>query len=311
MVEWRSFVVLERPSCMYGVDLAMQNDRFLASLDPGYFTYGLDSQLARLEGPDKQRVALSIRAAYAHSLETFFAVLAAAVQAPHCPLGWVLQYRNNELEALVGKIDKGEPIFSITKFKNQWHGLAHRVHTLGDADLNLREGLAVEIGNTWSYLAKDFLNTERKDEYNSIKHGLRATSVESTTTIGPAVSGGAPLIDSTSQFGGNYSRVRTLTKDRVHFELELVQKNWSPRALVARTQLVALSIGNVVSFLRGDLGVSDGPFTVEWPQNPSLLQLAWQCESPVRSARFRHGFQALDDDMPTKDQILANYGVRS
>lgn len=311
MTEWRSFVVLERPSCMYGVDLAAQNDRFLASLDPGYFTYGLDSHLERLEGPDKQRAALSIRAAYAHSLETFFAILAAAVQAPHCPLGWVLQYKNNELEAFVRKIDKGEPIFSITKFKNQWRGLADRVHALEDADVSLRERLAMEIGNTWSYLANDFLNSECKDEYNSIKHGLRATSVESTTTIGPTVSGGAPLIDSTSPFGGNYSRVRTLTKDRVHFELELVQKNWSPKALVAQTHLVALSIGNVVSYLRGELGVAEGPFTFGWPRDPSLLQLAWQSESPVQSAKFRHGVQVPDDKMPTKDQILASYGARS
>jgi hypothetical protein len=295
---------------MHGVNLAEHNDRFLASLDPDYFIRDIDANQSRLDGADRHRAALSIRAAYSHSLETFFALLAAAVQAPHCPLGWMLQYRNHELETLICSINKGEPIFTITKFTDRWAGLARQFHTFDSYD-SVTDDILHDIEFVWSSLAVDFLDTERKQEYNSVKHGLRAVSLESRVALGPSLDGDPPILDAISPFGGHFCRAGTLSADRVHFELEIVQKNWSPIALAARTRLVALSIRNVVGFLRRCIGVSEELYVPEWPRDPSLMRAAWQSESPVHTAIFKYGVVLSPDYLPTKDQIVAYYGLKS
>src|SRR5689334_15702085 len=93
LLEWRSFVVDDRPACMWGVDLPKQNDDFLLGLDAAHFTRSIESHLPLLETNQKHSAALAIRTVYAHALETMFALLCAAVQAPHCPLGWILRYK--------------------------------------------------------------------------------------------------------------------------------------------------------------------------------------------------------------------------
>src|SRR5688572_29868789 len=96
-MEWRSFAVGDRAACMWGVELSAQNDRFLTGIDPSFFNYLVETHVPLLDGPNRQRAALAIRTTYSHALETFFALLLAAIQAPHCPLGWVMRYRPGEL----------------------------------------------------------------------------------------------------------------------------------------------------------------------------------------------------------------------
>jgi hypothetical protein len=43
------------------------------------------------------------RPGYAQALETFFALNCAAVQAPNCPLGWMLMYDDAQLFSVVKK----------------------------------------------------------------------------------------------------------------------------------------------------------------------------------------------------------------
>jgi len=73
----------------------------LRSLDADYFTFQ-GRQFARsLETEDAQRAAVALRSAYSHALETFFALLFAAIQAPDCVPAWLALYQPAELVALV------------------------------------------------------------------------------------------------------------------------------------------------------------------------------------------------------------------
>src|SRR5690349_21028069 len=83
------FVVNEKPFCVWEWDLPQRNLDFIGSLDAEYFEYVAKISARELEGEDCQRAAVTIRAAYSHGLETLFALLFAALQAPACMVGWI------------------------------------------------------------------------------------------------------------------------------------------------------------------------------------------------------------------------------
>ena len=49
------------------------------------------------------------------SRQTFFALLASAIQAPDCPVGWMLSYQTSQLRSVVLKLLRGEQIYSKLK----------------------------------------------------------------------------------------------------------------------------------------------------------------------------------------------------
>lgn len=92
------FMIDTRPLCVWDTEIEAINLRFIRGIDPNYFQYVAESSFAALEGENAKYAALTLRTAYSHALETFFALLCAALQAPDCVVGWILQYRNTELE---------------------------------------------------------------------------------------------------------------------------------------------------------------------------------------------------------------------
>src|SRR4051812_7198190 len=111
-IQYSRFVVNETPYCVWDWDITEQNLEFINSIDPRYFEHIAKIHGEMLEGEDQQYAAIALRTAYAHSLETFFALLCATIQAPDCVVGWLLKYRNKELFDLVRKIDNRRKVFS-------------------------------------------------------------------------------------------------------------------------------------------------------------------------------------------------------
>jgi hypothetical protein len=116
------FVVDETPYICWDPDLQRKNLEFLRGIDSKYFQYVVESNIEHLEGDDKHRAALAIRLAYSQALETLFALLGALVQAPTCPLGWMLA-------SVVTKISKGEAILSRHAPAITWQTLSCNVHS--------------------------------------------------------------------------------------------------------------------------------------------------------------------------------------
>ena len=103
------FVIDETPYACWDWELTRKNLEFLEGIDADYFRYVAETNGANLEGEDKHRAALSLRLAYSQGLETLFALLCSAVQAPQCVVGWMLSYKNEELQQLVQKITESYP----------------------------------------------------------------------------------------------------------------------------------------------------------------------------------------------------------
>ncbi len=171
------FVINRTPYACWDWDLKKKNLEFLEGIDARYFSYVANSNSGHLEGDDKHRAAISLRLAYLHGLETLFSLLCSAVQAPHCAVGWVLNYKTSDLVNLVRNISKKEPIYS--RFKQTpvtWELLAKCIHN----GLNYEEdkGLWIQkgFGRLWKWFASEFVNENLAQEYNGIKHGLRVRS---------------------------------------------------------------------------------------------------------------------------------------
>ncbi|HEV7746101.1 MAG TPA: hypothetical protein VGO56_13965 [Pyrinomonadaceae bacterium] len=91
------FAVNETPYCFWDLDVHGKNLEFVNKIDPKYFEHIADLHGELLEADQKQYAAAALRLAYSHGLETLFALLCPAVQAPDCVIGWFLKYRNSEL----------------------------------------------------------------------------------------------------------------------------------------------------------------------------------------------------------------------
>src|SRR5215207_7738889 len=106
----RFFAVGTEPYCVWDWDLKERNLQYLESLDPDYFDYVGRANLPYLDSEDpreRRRAATAIRTAYHHGLESFFALLLATLQAPHCMVGWMQAYSPAELRKLVRSVDPG------------------------------------------------------------------------------------------------------------------------------------------------------------------------------------------------------------
>jgi hypothetical protein len=94
-------VVGESKYVCWDVDHKSTQEHFLSSFDPSFFEYTCRLHESLLEGDHAQHAAVALRMTYSHVLETLFALLGMALQAPCCPAGWMLKYKNADLTKLV------------------------------------------------------------------------------------------------------------------------------------------------------------------------------------------------------------------
>lgn len=306
-LEWRSFVVDDRPACMWGFDLPAQNEEFLVGLDPSYFNQSIAAQLPLLGTPERHNAALAIRTTYAHALETLFALLSAAVQAPHCPLGWILRYRPGDVSKVTRKIDEGLPLLSRVDFTNGWYGLADRIHAFGHNDAKEDLRIKTLFGDLWSKLATDVLDKLGNSEYNSIKHGLRSKASGLTFRMGPANDPHTSFIDAASDFGSQFFISEPLHNDSINFYARFAARAWSPKALAVRTELISLSLRNVISFLRTQTGAAVTNIHFQWPEEQNDLGVAWASPGFVHSLIGDDGITIARSELRTKDEIMSAY----
>jgi hypothetical protein len=132
-VQYRFFVVGGRPLCVWGTDIQSLALELLDNLDASYFEYlaNTHSQHINEDQPrekETQFAALAIRSAYSQAIETMFALLCAAVQAPQCVHAWIDNYQPRELYALVRKIHGRQLVDSLLSAKRvTWQTIAEAV----------------------------------------------------------------------------------------------------------------------------------------------------------------------------------------
>lgn len=276
-METVTFAVNERGCAFSDWDLLKKNIEFLEGIDPGYYSFIASTSLEKLNGEDKHYAALSLRISYYQGLETLFALIAATVQAPKCPLGWMLAYENYELKNVVRKISSESDIYTRLRLDYvSWERLATLIHSYVNVEENEKKSVSEKFGFAWRGLASDFLDTNHEAEYNSAKHGLRVKSGGFSLSFGKTdVWGVSAPPEKMECLGGSehgtsfFIRTKISEHDKVNFRPNRISLNWHPQNLLYGLELISASINNVVAFLKFLNGVE--------PAQCSFLRLDDDC----------------------------------
>lgn len=260
------FVIHERPFCFWDREDTPFQQAFLRGLDPEYFTFVAQSSLAHIEGEHSLRASLAIRIAYSHALETHFALIGAALQAPDSPAGWMLSYRVEDV------VELGKAITERAASKNRWglkcpswKDVAVALIPDGSNDIDWNE-LRTASAKLWRFLSKDLLDQSFESENNSAKHGLRVQSGEWYLAMGREEVPGVPAprdnmrLMGSSKFGSTFMNSTRFAKHNYAYGNQRV--NWQPEDLARRLGLVTASTINLVTLLKSLHGVSQEELSI-------------------------------------------------
>jgi hypothetical protein len=317
-IQYSAFVTHETPHCLWDLDLEKSNGEFLDGIDPLYFKHMADVHGPLLEGENKQYAAMALRAAYTQGLETLFALIACAAQAPDCPVGWMLCYRNDELDEVIKKIHNNKPIMS--KFNTDfftWEMLSTIIHQfeLEDSERTLR--VRKLFAKLWQRFASDFLDEKSKLEYNSVKHGLRARMGGFKLSFGPQI---APEIPATpesminlggSEFGSTFYHQEKLTDPR-NIRVKSQSLNWNPNKFVSSLILISYSILNVVNYLKYVNSNEKGEVDFYFPrtiEDERIFEKPWEDRVSTTSFNFNTVIDPKWIKPLSKTDILETYKV--
>lgn len=308
------FAVNERGCAFSDWELRNKNIEFLEGIDPGYYSFIASTSLEKLKSEDKHYAALSLRISYYQGLETLFALIAATVQAPKCPLGWMLAYENYELKDVVRKISSENDIYTRLRLDYiSWERLAFLIHSHVNVEENEKKSISGKFGFAWKGLASDFLDTNHEAEYNSAKHGLRVRSGGFSLSFGKAeVWGVSAPLEKMECLGGSehgtsfFVKAKIFERDKVNFKLNRISLNWHPQNLLYGLELIAASINNVVAFLKllngaepaqcSFLRLDDDCFDKPWEMD--VGPISWSCNKTLEP-RHVHPF--------SKQEIVDSY----
>lgn len=307
----------ETPFNFFSPDVQQENLRFLEGLRPAYFGY-----LSRTHGAvladdsaspaDRQFAATALRNAHAQALETFFALIGAALQAPEAPVAYMLKYRD-EIGKVVDKISTGGDLKTRWPLATlNWQQVAELI-LLSHSDIT-EEQRAMNVqgfADLWRRLAHDFRDESRSLEHNSIKHGLRLRMGGMSLQIGIPESPGeepAKMISlGKSEFGSSYYVANPVNGSKHNFHLRDRSVAWEPHQMAWELEFLQTSIENVIAFLKYQSGARED-------------ELQLNCASDVRaftppekprgaSLRFTSNTTIIIDQnaLWTKESILTSY----
>lgn len=277
------FLVGKRAFCLWDQDIKKLNSNFLSGIDPEYFEYLADTNFEKI-GDERedihQHAALAIRTAFSQGLETFFAMIFASIQAPHCVPAWMNLYKNSELYDLVCKVNSYERILSLLKEQVvSWENLSNVVHASliledKEKETSIKEG----FGNLWSRFATIYLQDGFSEEYNSIKHGLRVRSGGFSFAMGAEDKPGVPahpermVLMGKSKFGTSYYNVGEIDDFKRHVQITRNSRNWDPEDMVWGLKLISISISNIVSALKIFNGTKPDEVQFHWPNDLEVFK---------------------------------------
>lgn len=256
-LEGAAYFVGERPQVTWAWDLEERNLTFLRGIDADYFAHIASSQVPLLETESCHFAAAALRVAFGQALETMFALAACAVQAPYCPVGWMLAYRNDELLDVIRGMATGRPVVrrDLTVADPTLDGLAKSVMNATQYPQDKRDSLASGFARVWRRWSSEFLDERATSEYNSFKHGMRASLGGFTLSMGEEDEYGVPAAPGAmrsmggSRFGSAFYCAEHLD-GRLHQFPRRTMRNWSPIGMASGLQLMAMSIQDIASYLR-------------------------------------------------------------
>jgi hypothetical protein len=292
------FLVHKRPQVVWAWDLADRNLEFLRGVDVGYFEHVAMTERDLLLSDRNQYAAAALRVANGQALETLFAFIAALTQAPTCVVGWMLAYQNDELRAVLEDLQRRDlvEISRTVMSATQW-------------DREKQERLAQRFGTLWSRWSREFLDERAQTEYNAFKHGMRAQLGGFSIAIGKEETPGVPAPQE-SMVGLGSSAIVTafFTAERVDGRLHLyprrTNRNWNPEGMAHGLELLAMSIQNVISYLRIINHDDPAACRFETPIDDAAFDLPWQYSPGVTFSSMDLVVAKEHIQTWTKDEVL-------
>ncbi len=298
-MQYSVFVVDDVPYCVWEWNLGTRNLQFVEGIDHEYFEYLATTHAAQLDGPHSQRAAIALRTAYHHGLETFFTLLCATLQAPLCIVGWVQKCQTPQLRNLVRKIQE-ERHQIRNKLRLQqvtWNSISNVINLFSYENESRTQETKELFASLWSRFAYDYLDDHNIKEYNSIKHGFRARAGGFTLFAGIEHEYGVqPPPEEMTVMGGSEFGTSFYAAERIqnaptqkrdpHFRVKSYSLNWRPESMIQALQLVSMSIGNVISYVRILHGVDPKTVPFTRPQESKFFHAPWQNSVSVTSGSF-------------------------
>lgn len=319
-MQYSKFAVDEEPFCVWEWDLHERNLAFINSIDPTYFGYLASVHGQGLETAEqKQHAALSLRTAYSHGLETLFALLFSAIQAPDCVIGWLHKYNVGDLRSLINKVQTWQPILSKLVIRPiTWEAISNTIHiALSLEDTEKEAQVKAHFATAWRRFASDLADDKSGLEYNSIKHGFRATAGGFRAAIGIETTPGVPAPPERmhslggSDFGSSFFIPEKISDSKLHFRVRRHSRNWKPENFIYGLHLISLSLQNILSFLKLINGVEAKTVKFSWPSDESHFEEPWRPVAGVTSMGMDTGIITEHITPFSKDEILAIYKTDS
>lgn len=311
------FKVDSTPYCVWDFDLHENNMEFINSVNPSYFEYLAQAHFAKIEDDNKLLASMALKTAYYHGLETLFSLLCATIQAPNCVYGWILKSRPLQVRSLVEKIRGGSnDIFNMLGMNYvSWYEVSKRIYVYLKGKVKDEEEMIRSFSDLWSRFSGDFIDEMQVSEYNSIKHGFRASpggfgiSVGLESTPGVQAPPEKMHMLGKSEFGSSFLTVKDIdgapcTKSYPNFRVVRKSINWVPENLANGLDLISMSINNVLSYLKILNGEDPTTCLFNFTENSEDFHKPWEKPVGVISGSMEINISAENISRFTKKEIL-------
>jgi hypothetical protein len=245
------FMVNERPVAVYGRFLREGTHQFIKEFDADYWGHQLSLATSVPIDEVKHEHVVFVRLALSHAEEHLFALIFAFLQAPYCPNLWLYHYKPSDLPKMACKVERGVSV--LTRFKlaeASWIAIAKVLW--GGLDEKRYQLAARILGR----LARHFISTHGRDEYNGLKHGMRLSFGGTSISFSP---GGSPDVkpdpDSfislgSSKFGSQFYDFEPMSGSKNHFRVTHCFANWDFMELGAHLTHAIMLINNMGAAFR-------------------------------------------------------------
>lgn len=220
---------------------------------------------AALSGKQAEAASLGIRTLHGLASEAFLALLFATLQAPHAPAAWLLLYQPRDIGELIAKFQTETflPSLITPLVAGSWADLAKMLVPIDDLDSPGASAKVLSLGRAWERIASEYTGKASKEEFNSLKHGLRAAPHR------PMLAWGGHLFSPES----HGSRFPIIEKKGKEVVLGFGARSWAASRLCADIRVMAASAQNLLAITRQFHGLfQDGKLEISLPEDLDLAE---------------------------------------
>jgi len=183
-------------------------------------------------------------------------------------------------------------------------------------DKEKESSIKSSFAQLWARLAGQLLDQDFRQEYNSIKHGLRvrpggfylAFGAESTPGV-PAPREARRLVGH-SDYGSSFWTTEKIAEPKRHIQLRRHSRNWSPEDMANGMLLISFSLTNIISCLKILNGVDPQSVQFHWFNDEEVYTLPWEHATAigVQGLRWPHVPVPTEHIQEfTKEEMLSMY----